>query len=194
MEKQLDGDTAQLAAALGPLPEPVASPILVVVSGLPGTGKSYFARKLAERRPFAILESDFLRKVLFPQPDYSADESARLFRAVHRLIETLLARGIPLILDATNLSEHFREYLYHITENLGARLIMVRTEAPDEIVRARLAAIRANRSSSDADWAVYQKLKVVAEPIRRRHYVVNTAEDINPVLDRLVREISTGNR
>ena len=94
----------RLTDGLGELPEPVVRPPFVVVSGLPGTGKSYFCAKLAERLPFVILESDALRKALFSPPSYSPEERARLFRALHLLIERLLKGGIPLILDATNLS------------------------------------------------------------------------------------------
>ena len=52
---QLAADVERLAESLEQLPEPVAQPALVVVSGLPGTGKTYFCSKLAERLPFAIL-------------------------------------------------------------------------------------------------------------------------------------------
>ena len=60
----LAADVERLADSLGQLPEPVAKPAFVAVRGLPGTGKSYFSSKLAERLPLAILESDALRKVL----------------------------------------------------------------------------------------------------------------------------------
>src|SRR3972149_825639 len=98
----------ELKQALAPLPEPMAKPVLVVISGLPGTGKSYFSRKLAERLPCVILESDALRKRLFSSPDYSAAESQYLFSACHRLIEELLKSGISVVLDATNLVEGHR--------------------------------------------------------------------------------------
>ena len=80
-DTQLVSDAQRLAENLGQLPELVAKPSLIVVSGLPGTGKSYFSNKLAERLPLIILESDALRKALFPSPSYSPQESSRLFRA-----------------------------------------------------------------------------------------------------------------
>jgi len=192
---QLAADVERLAESLGQLPERVTRPGFVAVSGLPGSGKSYFCNKLAERLPFVILESDALRKVLFSTPDYSSKESqrlfrARLFRAVHSLIEILLERGVSLILDATNLSEQNREYLYSIAERLGFRLIMVRVEAPDEVVRQRLESRQKNpQSKSDADWVIYQRMKSSVEKIRRKHYVVDTARDITPVLDKIVKEM-----
>jgi len=190
-DSRLADDVQQLFESLGELPEPVASPALVAVSGLPGTGKSYFSSKLAERLPFVILESDDLRKILFPLPLYSQEESANLFKVVHSLIERLLRKGIPLILDATNLSERHREYLYSITERLGVKLVMVQVEAPPKVVRERLRKrLQKSGSQSDADWEVYKKMKSSAQKIRRKHYAIDTSRDIVPVLDKIAREVT----
>ncbi len=188
-DSQLISDVKRLAESLVKLPEPVVKPTFIVVSGLPGTGKSYFCGKLAERLRFVVLESDALRKTLFPVPGYSPEESARLFRALHRLIEGLLKKGVSLILDATNLSERNRERLYNIADRLEAKLVLVRVEAPPEVVYARLKSRVGGADKSDADWSVYQKMKPAVERIRRNHYAVDTSRDITPVLDKIVREV-----
>jgi len=183
-------DVKLLTESLGQLPEPAVKPAFIVVSGLPGTGKSYFCSKLAERLQFIILESDALRKALFSSPGYSAAESGRLFRAIHLLIERLLKKGVSLILDATNLSERYRERLYSIAERLDVKLILVRVEAPPEVVRERLKARQENsENKSDADWAVYQRMKSSVQKIWRNHYAVDTSRDITPVLDKIIREV-----
>jgi predicted kinase len=190
---QLVSDLQRLTDGLGELPEPVVKPAFVAVSGLPGTGKSYFCAKLAERLPFVILESDALRKTLFLPPSYSPEESARLFRALHLLIEGLLKKGIPLILDATNLSERDRERLYNIADRLDAKLILVRVEAPPQLVYQRLKSRKngANAGNySDADWEVYRKMKPTVEKISRKHYVADSSRDISPVLDKVIREVN----
>ncbi len=184
---QLISDVQRLTESLRQFPEPVAKPILIVVSGLPGTGKSYFCSKLAERLPFITLESDALRKVLFSSLTYSLQESSRLFQACHRLIEQLLRRGFSLILDATNLSERHREYFYSIADHLDVKLVLVWVEAPPQLVRERLKDRRNEETKSDADWVVYQKMKSSVQPIRRNHYVVDTSRDIAPVIDKIVR-------
>lgn len=190
-DTQVIADARSLATSLGQLPEPEAPPALIIASGLPGTGKSYFCRQLAARLPSLVLESDALRKALFPAPTYTAPESARLFRTIHYLIEGMLKKGISIILDATNLSERHRQSLYHIAERCHARLILVRVEAPPALVQKRLRA-RSQRTEredrSDADWAVYQKMKPTVEKISRHHYVVDTSRDITSVLDRIVKE------
>ena len=192
-ETQVFSDAKRLSESLRQLPDPLVKPAFIVVSGLPGTGKSYFCSKLAERLPFVILESDALRKTLFPSPIYSVPESSRLFQAIHHLIEELLKRGIPLILDATNLSERYRERLYNIADRLNAKLILVRVEAPPEVIYQRLKARSEeinSESSSDADWAVFQKMKPTVQKISRNHFAVDTSRDITPVLDKIVREVN----
>jgi len=188
---ELAEDVRRLRESLGELLEPMVNPAFIMVSGLPGTGKSYFCRKLAERLPFPILESDDLRKVISPSPNYSPEESNRLFQACHRLIEELLRTGIPLIFDATNLVERHREHLYRIADTFGAKLILVRVEAPPELVRQRLndrPSTTERNDKSDADWWVYQKMKSSAQKIRRNHFAVDTSKDIAPVIDKIVRE------
>ena len=191
MEKSLFvSDAETLVESLAGLPEPVARPVLVVVSGLPGTGKSYFCRRLAERLPSVILESDALRKALFPSPSYSLMESAHLFRTIRLLIERLIKRGIPIIMDATNLSERYREYFYSIADRLDVKLVLISVEAPPWLVKERLE-VRQKRpeEKSDAAWEVYQKMKSSVEKISRKHYVADTSRDITPVLDKIMREV-----
>jgi len=187
---RLASDVQRLRENLRGLPEPVAEPVLIVVSGLPGTGKSFFSIRLAERVPLLVLESDALRKALFLLPSYSAGENSNLFRTIHLLIEELLKDGISLVLDATNLSERSRERLYSIADRVNTRLVMVLVEAPPEVVRQRLEDRAGDpESSSDADWAVYCQMRSSVERISRNHYVVNTSRDITPIIDKVVREI-----
>ena len=187
---QLISDVQLLTESLGELPEPVAKPTFIAVSGLPGTGKSYFCSQLAERLPFVILESDALRKALFSSPSYNSKESSHLFRTVHLLIERLLKKGIPVILDATNLSEQYREYLYSIADRLDIKLVMVRVKAPPQVVHERLRTRLENSGDkSDADWAIYRRMESSVQKINRNHYAVDTSRDITPVLDKIVREV-----
>jgi hypothetical protein len=86
---QLFADVERLAKTLGQLPAPDVGPAFVAVSGFLSTGKPYFCRQLAKRLPFAILENDSLRKVLFSPPTYSSTESLRLFQIIFGFIGRL---------------------------------------------------------------------------------------------------------
>jgi len=190
---RLADDVSVLKQSLPALPEPTANPALIIVSGLPGTGKSFFCRKLAERLDIVILESDSLRRRLFPAPSYGKEESTQLFRACHGLVEELLRKGISVALDATNLEEHNREQLYHIADQSGARLVVVRMEAPVEVVQRRLERRSRREDQSDhseADWNVYSKMKTTVDKIGRNHFAVDSSKDIAPVIDKIVRLVN----
>lgn len=184
-------DAEKLRHNFQDLPEPVVNPALIIVSGLPGTGKSFFSRQLAHKLPSVLLESDTLRKTLFSSPDYSYSESYRLFSACHYLIDELLRKGMTVILDATNLIEHNRETLYHIAEKNQAKLIIVQVKAPPEIVQQRLNERSKHGKAldnSDADWRVYQTMKPKTQRIRRNYFSLDSSKDIRPVIDKIVRE------
>ncbi|MBI2865775.1 MAG: ATP-binding protein [Chloroflexi bacterium] len=192
MQTTLERDVALLRQSLGPLPEPVARPPFIVVSGLPGSGKSTFSRQLAQRLPLAIVESDALRQVIFPHPAHSQEESNLLFAAIRRLVERLLSEGIPTLLDATNLQERHREYLYHIAYHLGVQLILVWVEAPESVVRERLQRREEGEDPQDhsrATYSVYSRMIPSAQKIARPHFTVNTSCDITPVVEKIVRAV-----
>ena len=189
----LEDDVSRLETALGELPAPRPAPFLVLVSGLPGSGKSHFSRELCRRCPLAHLNSDALRRALFPRPSHGAAESARLFAAVHVLLERLLSRGVSAVLDATSLKEEHRRPLYEITERAGAGLIIVRTEAPEAVALARLAGRAGGagpEDTSEATAAVYNRMKSEVEPIERPHITVDTSKDIAPALEAVLQQIS----
>ena len=184
-------DASYLMSRLPALPAPSVHPVLVMLSGLPGTGKSYFARQMASRCPVVVLESDAMRKALFPEPTYLPKESARTFAALHHVTGELLRRNISVLIDATNLIERNRQVFYNIAEACRAKLILVATTAPSHVVRKRLEQRGHSddrEDNSDADWNVYLKMESSVEPISQEHYMVDTSGDTQPVMDQVARE------
>jgi len=172
-----------------------AHPVLVMLSGLPGSGKSYLARRLAEEMPFLIIESDRVRKVLYPSPQYTAEESTLTHRVCHALIEKKLRAGLRVIHDATNLIEFHRELVRRIAERAKARVIIVRVVASEEAIRQRMEKRQESRTPhdlSDADWSVYQRMVPREEPIRRPHLVVDTGADLEGGIRKTLREVRRG--
>jgi len=188
----LDQAVAQVEARLPYTDASMARPFLLMLSGLPGTGKSFLARRLSAALRAPVIETDLVRKTLFPNPTYSADESAVVHWVSRLLMKKLLARGVPIILDATNLIESQRELIYHLAEQAGARLVIVQTVAPPEVVRARLERRFSQRDPedlSDATWGVYRRMAERQQPIRRPHLVVDTSEDLELAVPKIIREV-----
>lgn len=170
-------------------PGSTSRPLLIMLGGLPGTGKSHFARELATRVPSVVLGSDRLRKALVAKPEYTREEHARVFDAAHQLIAKLLDQDLRVIFDATNLNERLRGPLYHLTDRRKIPLVIVWLTAPPGTIRRRLADRSKGHSSdtySDADWSIYRRLLPAVEPIARPHFTVDSSRDISSMLDRIV--------
>ena len=178
------------------LPDNAAGgPVLLVLTGLPGTGKSYFSKRLQRRLPLLVLESDRLRKVLAPSPKYTAAESARLFSACHLLTEEFLEQGRQILFDATNLTEKFREPLRNIAARCSAPFLVVRCTAPADLVRRRLADRGAGAHPSDysdAGWRIYSRMRPYEEAVKGRHLTLDTSLDILRAEDVVVNAVRSG--
>ncbi len=192
MEKSVLSDADKLYASLGELPQAGKNPVLMLISGLPGTGKTYFSRQLSERLPFVTLESDALRRVLIAHPNHSRPESARLFSSIHLICERLLKEGYPVIVDATNLTEKHRQHFYDIADRTGAKLVIVQVVAPESVVKDRLNKRKKEPDGkSDADWKVYLRMKKSVDKIRRKHYSLDTSVDYENIMEEIVEEIKS---
>ncbi len=80
-------------------------PLLVIVTGLPCTGKTALAHRLSSEIPLPIIAKDDLKESLFDSLGWSnRDWSMKLGRAtillLYQLVETLLRAGVPTIAES----------------------------------------------------------------------------------------------
>ncbi len=187
-------DAERIIASLVPLPPARAWPAFVVLSGLPGSGKSTVADALRRSVDIAVIQSDRVRKLLVPWPCYSDEESRHVFAAIHEACAQLLRAGVPVLLDATNLDERVRRPLRALAARSGARPALVAVVASEQEIRRRLRGRhhggRPSYDLSDADERVYDLLRGRMEPIRGRHWTVNTDRDTAPAVAALARWVA----
>jgi predicted kinase len=154
-----------------------ARPALYLLSGLPGAGKSTFARTLASRTGAVVLESDYLRALLFGLPVHSQRESGLLFSAMRAATRILLQRGCSVIIDATNVTESDRRPFYQLADRAGVAFFVIAVEAPPDIIGARLERrARGPNGYAFADAAVYHRMKGRVENITRPHMRIDTSD------------------
>jgi aminoglycoside phosphotransferase family enzyme/predicted kinase len=152
--------------ALGELEEASRRPCLVLVGGLPGTGKSSLARALAAAAGFQVIRSDVVRKELaglaapvksaasFEQGIYSPIWTERTYAECLRRAEALLFEGQRVLVDATFAQEEPRRTFLERAECWGVPGLFLLCRAEPEVVRRRLRERRGD--ASDADWTIYQ--------------------------------------
>ncbi len=163
--------------------------------GAPGTGKSTLARRVARALAAELVESDRVRRQLFPEPRYTGGEHAAVFGWCYTVIRSCLKVGKNVVFDATNLDERNRRRVYDIVDECVARLLILWAAAPPHVVQDRMLRRRDGADdddASDADWGVHLELARRADPIRRPHMVVNTAVDLDAIVRRIVAQALDG--
>ena len=153
---------------------------LLMMVGLPGTGKSSVANALHPLLPHIVVATDTIRASLRQSPIYNASEIMLVYELCYGLIERRLQRGQRVVFDGSNLLAARRDYLQQVARRCGAPVAICYVQAAQEVIQQRLRAraLRGhnNMDKSDADWAVYKWMVEAQEPLTEEHLIVDTTD------------------
>ncbi len=149
--------------------------MLIVICGLPGTGKSTLAKAVAERINAVHISSDSIRMKMLKERTYSDKEKEKVYEAMFAEAEGLLKDRKNVILDATFYKKELREKARRISMKVGTGFLIVECVTHEGLLRERLFARKKEKSESEADFAVYKKVKGIFEPIEEKHLVADTS-------------------
>lgn len=153
---------------LGQLAPPRRRPALLLVGGLPATGKSTLARALSCEANFRIVATDATRKRLaglapdddaasaFGEGIYGEEWTERTYSTCLEDAGRLLFQGFRVIVDATFHDESRRRRFLEAADDWGvpARFLHCRADTP--VVRRRLE--QREGDVSDAGFEVYREM------------------------------------
>lgn len=178
-------------------------PMMVVVCGPSGTGKSTLAFELSRHTGFVHLSSDRIRKELAGLPSgqrrtepfgagiYSDEFTARTYDELIKRAAGLLKEGRSVVLDATfGRRTHLIEAKKAAQRTL-ALFRVVECTALNSTIRERLSKRGATPEGvvSDADWEIFLKQKAIFEEIKEPHAELRAEEPFSAGLKRVVSAI-----
>lgn len=158
---------------------------LIMVMGLPGSGKTWFARALAAALGAVHFNSDRIRKEATQEVRYTEADKARIYRNMFTRVTEALEHGGTVIVDATFSKATYRQpYLQWAAEHKVPVHILY-MEASEDVIAERVGK---KRPDSDADFAVYHKIKADQEPIAEHHKVLRT--DMGSTEERIAQALA----
>jgi predicted kinase len=147
--------------------------MIILVFGLPGSGKSYFASRVAGMIHGDYINSDKLRKQMFGIRTYSMAEKLSVYDEMFIQMQKAVKENKNVVLDATFYTNKIRKKFIAEMKD-SDHFIFIEVRAEESLIRERL---RKPREDSDADFEVYKKIKKEWEPLYEKHLILHSTDD-----------------
>ena len=155
---------------------------LVVVGGLPGTGKSTIAEHLARAIGAAHLSKDIFEAALW-RSGITRESGAgwAAYEQLGAVAEAQLRLGLPVVLDSVTPNERIRSAWRDVALRTGARFIAIECVCPDEALhRSRLGGRTRNIAGwPEVTWEQVVDIRSRYEPWTGDRLVVDATRPMN---------------
>ena len=94
----------------------LSKPILIMMHGFPGSGKTHFGRQLSDSIRAAHINSDRIRGELFDKPRYDGEENQVVEHLMMYMAEEFLSLGVSVIYDNDAISPKRRKLLEELAK------------------------------------------------------------------------------
>ena len=170
--------------------------MIVLLAGLPGTGKSTLAAALAERLHGAILSKDVIRHALFSplDVDYSTAQDDFVLQIMLEGATWILRKDPARIifLDGRTFSRRYQvETVLNAADNLKQPWRILECVCSDETARARLEAQSeaGDHPAGNRNFALYLEVKARFESITFPKTIIDTDEPLEPCLNQALEAL-----
>jgi predicted kinase len=160
---------------------------IIVVTGLPGSGKSYFARRLAVRLDAKHINSDAVRKALGASGRYSFEDKLVVYTQMAKITERFLDEHKDVVVDATFYHPAMRDIFLTIAQLRNIDICFIQITAKESLIEERL---KKPREDSEADFQVYKNIRDQLQQMTNPHLnLESTNDNIESMLDEAIAYI-----
>ena len=151
---------------------------MIVLAGLPASGKSAIALRLHGALKSVLLDKDRVRDFLFQEyVDYSNAQNDLCVDTMYEVASYLLSKDEPpaVIIDGRSYSRKLQiERLKVIVAKAQCQLFLIECICSSESARQRLQQDQGVHLARDRNYAMYSKSRATAEPIEEPRLILDT--------------------
>jgi aminoglycoside phosphotransferase family enzyme/predicted kinase len=150
--------------------------MLIVISGLPGTGKSSVAKKLAQELGAKVLSTDEMRKRVLRELGYTERKKKQVYEEMFRIARDLLDKEEDVVLDGTFFRKEWRDRAFDTAKKDNTCIFFIETVCAEDLVKRRIESrYKSGEDYSEADYRVYKIIESKFEPMEREHFEIDTS-------------------
>jgi adenylylsulfate kinase len=165
--------------------------MIVLMAGLPGTGKSTIARSLAQRLSGVVLDKDVIRAALFAPAhiEYSRVQDDFCQEMMLRTAAYLLGSNLSLhvLLDGRTFSRRYqRERVFEFCSQVGTTWSILECTCSEQTALARLEKATGERTHPAMNRTpdLYHRIRTAWEPIEYPKLVIDTEASLDSCVER----------
>jgi predicted kinase len=113
-------------------------PLLVLLYGYPGSGKTHFSNEMTKLLQCAHVHGDRIRHELFEDPQFDEQENAIVTQLMEYMTQEFLSAGVSVIYDYTTIRKSQRRSLRELARKQGVGTVTVWFQMDMETASKRL--------------------------------------------------------
>ena len=152
-------------------------PLVMIVTGLIGTGKTTIAEAVGRGLGYNVLSSDIIRKQLaevplterhydnFDSGIYSREFTQKTYNELFSRAKDLVIKGQSVMLDASFKKKADRLVAFKLAKECGADFLAIECVADESTIKERLEKRQKEGAVSDGRWEIFADIKKEFDPV-----------------------------
>jgi len=171
----------------------IAKPLVIMIVGLPGAGKSYFAKQFADTFSVPLICGDDIRAELFAKPTFSSDENQIIGRIQDLMLEQLLKIKGSVIIDGNNNAKIERLKTQKLAKQNGFETLVVWVQTNPDLAKSRALknADKPTKHLAITEEQFNQVQKNLAQPTTENYVVISGMHTYSTQAKTVLRKLAT---